>query len=288
MENIFFYDDIKKFLMEDGFDSHSQYFLNLPRKLVTCHLNIKSTPTVIAGMPYFIGVFRYLMEDRPLPQPLIDLIKFDGEIILDKCALPAFEIPFNVALTGERLALNLLQRASAVATHTWRFSHKIPQALKNKISILDTRKTTPGLKSLEKYAVTLGGGKNHRFTQTDCWMIKDNHKKFFGSIKKSIEFFKAQNSFYNPIILEIHSLDELKEAIELNHEGLIHHVMLDNFSIEMIKSAIALKPKGMTFEISGGLTIETIDQYFLEGVDALSIGELTHNPPRVDISLKIK
>jgi nicotinate-nucleotide pyrophosphorylase (carboxylating) len=197
-----------------------------------------------------------------------------GEII-------SFSLPFSIALTGERIALNLLQRGSAVATHTFKFT---TLANPYNVRILDTRKTTPGLRSLEKYAVRIGGGFNHRFSQADVWMIKDNHKTFFGGLKPAWDFFQNMQTHYQIIVVEIHSLDELKQAIELG----IKHVMLDNFSIDGINKAIELKKMGMTIEISGGVTIDNCEQYFISGVDAISIGALTHSAPHVDLSMKIK
>ena len=191
-----------------------------------------------------------------------------------------FLLPFSIALTGERIALNLLQRASAVSTFTQKFTEL---AKPHNVRILDTRKTTPGLRSLEKYAVRVGGGYNHRFSQADVWMIKDNHKTFFGGLKPAWEYFQNLQTHYQGIVVEIHSLEELKLASELG----VKHVMLDNFSVADIKTAIDMK-KNMTVEISGGVTLENCQQYFVKGVDAISIGALTHSAPHVDLSMKIK
>jgi nicotinate-nucleotide pyrophosphorylase (carboxylating) len=152
------------------------------------------------------------------------------------------------------------------------------------IKILDTRKTTPGLRSLEKYAVRLGGGFNHRLGQADTWMIKDNHKSSLGGLAGAWKFFNDQGAFYNNIVVEIHSQDELKEAIALG----CRHVMLDNFTPDKIREAVKVKVPGMTFEVSGGLTLKTIPDYLIDGVDALSLGSITYSAPRVDLSLKFK
>jgi nicotinate-nucleotide pyrophosphorylase (carboxylating) len=113
-------------------------------------------------------------------------------------------------------------------------------------------------------------------------MIKDNHKNFFGGVKEAIDFFRNVNSFYTPLVLEIHSIRELKEAINLN----VLHVMLDNFDPEQILEAVKIKPEGMTFEVSGGISLNNLNDYLIDGVDAISSGSLTYNAKQVDISLK--
>jgi nicotinate-nucleotide pyrophosphorylase (carboxylating) len=186
-----------------------------------------------------------------------------------------------VALSGERVALNLLSHASAIATYTHQL---VKKASAKNIVILDTRKTTPGLRWLEKYAVVCGGGKNHRWSQTDMWMIKDNHKTLMGGVKGALEYFQNMGAYYNPILLEVHSLEELRQGLELG----IRHFMLDNFSSNDIAKAVAIKKAQTTFEISGGVTLENIDQYLIAGIDAISVGSLTQNPPRIDLSLKME
>jgi len=150
------------------------------------------------------------------------------------------------------------------------------------IKILDTRKTTPGLRFLEKYAVRVGGGFNHRMGQTDTWMIKDNHKSFFGGLKGALEFFGKMGSFYNSVVVEIHNTSELEEAISHG----VKHVMLDNFTPEQVSEAISLKRDSMTFEVSGGINLDNIKNYLISGVDGISIGKITYDAPSVDISLK--
>jgi nicotinate-nucleotide pyrophosphorylase (carboxylating) len=199
-----------------------------------------------------------------------------GEVIMFPEA-----VPFSVALSAERLALNLLQHGSSIATWNKRY---VDIAGNYGIKILDTRKTTPGLRALEKYAVKVGGGYNHRFGQADVWMIKDNHKTCLGGLKQAWDFFKQQGTFYNDIVVEIHSLEELAVAISLD----VEHVMLDNFQPKQIKEALKLKRKNMTFEASGGIRLENLNDYMIPGLDAISIGALTNAAPRVDMSLKFK
>lgn len=267
--------DLARFFEEDDLRGNAFYLRELPEKRVECQLKIKSD-VILCGLPYFVGAFNYLGADLSFET----FKKYEGKM-MTKGEVITFSLPFSLALTGERIALNLLQRASAVATFTQEF---VKRATPHGVHILDTRKTTPGLRSLEKYAVRVGGGYNHRFSQADVWMIKDNHKTFFGGLKPAYEFFQKMQTQYQGIVVEIHSLDELKLALELG----IRHVMLDNFSLTDIKKAIEMKKEGMTIEISGGIKLENCEQYFLKGVDALSIGALTHSAPHVDLSMKMK
>ncbi len=268
--------EIENWLKEDDLTRNFHYTRSLPKHPVKLSLKVKS-PLLFAGSDYFQATFLALGCEANLSS----LNEFEGKMLqVQTIELPE-PVPFNIAVTGERLALNLLQHASSIATWT----DKHVQIAKNKgVKILDTRKTTPGLRSLEKYAVRVGGGHNHRFGQTDSWMIKDNHKAALGGLKAAWVFFLSQGAFYNNMIVEIHSLSELKEAIAL---GCVH-VMLDNFEVETIKEAIKLKKPGMTYEVSGGINLETMSNYLFEGVDALSMGSLTYSAPRVDLSLKFK
>lgn len=285
--------DLEIYLAEDGLTQNPYYVQALPSDVVECKLQFGPGPggsgdLLIAGLPYFSGVFHLLTPTFSSLETMVPLVKkFEGKV-WEKGSV-SFSLPFNVAITGERLALNLLQRATSIATWAKKFVHK---AQKYGIAILDTRKTTPGLRALEKYAVRMGGGQNHRFGQTDVWMIKDNHKVFFGGIEKALYFFRSLGAFYHPIIVEIHSLEEFKQAIDLN----VAHVLLDNFTPTQVRRAISLKSSSsasasatpMTIEVSGGIRLDSLDDYLMEGVDALSIGPLTYGVPPVDVSLDIK
>lgn len=269
--------DIEHFLQEDDLSRHPHYSLELPQEIVQCSLKIKSD-CLLTGLPYFFAVFKSLGAEISE-----DLEKdWEGQSFLaHENRTLDFTLPFSVALTGERLALNLLAHSSKISSFTKLFVEK---ARKYNISILDTRKTTPGLRSLEKYAVRMGGGYNHRFGQTDLWMVKDNHKSFFGGLAPAVEFFQELHGFYTPIVAEIHDLFELEEAISLQ----LKHVMLDNFSLLDLKKAIDSKPDFMSYEVSGGVNLENIDDYLIPGIDAISVGKLTYGAPPVDFSLKFK
>ncbi|MBF0205393.1 MAG: carboxylating nicotinate-nucleotide diphosphorylase [Oligoflexia bacterium] len=266
------------FLQEDGIDVNDFYWKSLPTKEVSAVINFKTPGTVIAGLPFFFAVLSHL-EGREIYS---DSLR-DGQQLSALTSSAPFVLSLRTALTGERLALNLLQRGSAVATVTRRFVDLVARASKlPPIAIMETRKTTPGLRFLEKYAVRVGGGYNHRFTQTDVFMIKDNHKNCLGGLSGAWKFFKEMQSFYTPIVVEIHSLEELQEAIRLN----VKHVMLDNFHPKDLLAAVQIKPSSMTFEISGGITFDNIKDYLVPGVDAISVGALTNNWASVDISFK--
>ena len=267
--------DVENFLREDGALGGGTW----PQYSVSCRLLIKS-PLRLAGTPWLVETFNALggslctgffqrWEGRDMEL---------GEEI-------GFVLPFGPAILGERVALNLLRRASSIATATQKF---VRMAAPKGIAILDTRKTTPGLRTLEKYAVRQGGGQNHRFHQGELWMVKDNHKSLFGGIREAVAFFEKCGSFYTPILVEIHTLDELEEALAIAAENKrVHHLMLDNFSPEQVAQALKLKNAPVTYEVSGGITLENIADYLLEGVDGISIGDITAFPPSVDMSLNI-
>lgn len=264
------------FFSEDDLSKNFTYLSSLPREKVRCSLKIKDD-LLLAGLPFFFETFNYISNKQFDYFPFEE---FEGRAFLKSDNMEInFELPFNIALTGERIALNLLQRGSSIATFTQKFVEK-----SRGVKVLDTRKTTPGLRFLEKYAVKLGGGHNHRFGQMDAWMVKDNHKKFFGGTGAAIKYFQGLCTFYQPIIVEIHDLAELEEAYAAGGR----HFLLDNFTPEKIFEAVKMKKPDMSFEVSGGISLENMDGYMIEGVDAFSSGSLTYNAPHVDISLKFE
>ncbi len=187
-------------------------------------------------------------------------------------------------LTAERLVLNFMQRLSGIATQ----SRKISELLKDyHTTVLDTRKTTPGMRLLEKWAVRLGGASNHRIGLYDMIMIKDNHIDFAGGIAQAIEKthqylkFKGLNL---KVEIETRNLDEVKEVMAL---GGVDRIMLDNFSPAQLKEAITLIDKKFETEASGGITLETIQEYAASGVDFISVGALTHSSKSIDLSLRV-
>ena len=265
---------VKNWLEEDDLTRNFYYLRSLPSHPVKLKLKIKSD-LLLAGTDYFCAVFKALgWEDSNEVRALERRsFKKGEEFNFSKTC------PFNIAVSGERLALNLLQHGSSIAT--WTKKH-VDLASAQGIKILDTRKTTPGLRSLEKYATRIGGAYNHRLGQTDAWMVKDNHKTSMGGLEGAYKFFQDQGALYNNIICEIHDLEELKLAIKLG----VRHVMLDNFSPETLREAVKLKTKDLLIEVSGGIKLENLQEYLVPGIDAISMGSITYSAPRVDLSLK--
>ncbi len=183
-------------------------------------------------------------------------------------------------LTGERVALNFLQRLSGIATKTHEFAGRIKNT---KVKLLDTRKTTPCMRALEKYAVMAGGGTNHRFGLFDLVMIKDNHIKAAGSVTAAIMAVKKKYRDAVPIEVEVTDLDELKEALASGADI----IMLDNMGIPMIRKAAKLINGAAFIEVSGNINIDNIGSVAKEGVDFISVGALTHSARAVDISMEV-
>jgi len=208
----------------------------------------------------------------------------DGTKVSVGMVIAKIKGPVRGILTAERTALNLFGRLSGIATFTNKFVEKIQGT---NVKILDTRKTTPGLRFLEKYAVTVGGGHNHRFGLWDMVLIKENHIKAAGNIEtavsKCIEYIKT-NNLNLKIEVETTNLAEVKTALALP----IDRIMLDNMSVEMIKEAVAIIKGAKEIEISGGVNLQNVRSYALPGVDFISIGGLTHSVPALDISLLLE
>jgi len=186
-------------------------------------------------------------------------------------------------LKAERLVLNAMQRMSAIATKT----NKFVEILKGtKTRILDTRKTTPGIRAIEKWAVTIGGGVNHRFALYDMIMLKDNHIDFAGGVDKAIKMTKdylIENKLDLKIIVEARNMDEIK--LILDHQG-VHRILIDNFDYEETAKAVKLISGQCETESSGGITLQTARKYAECGVDYISSGALTHSVSNMDLSLK--
>lgn len=183
-------------------------------------------------------------------------------------------------LKGERTALNLIQHMSGVATATARAVETVKGT---KASIVDTRKTLPGMRPLQKYAVTAGGGKNHRYNLSDAAMLKDNHVDAGGGIANAVAKLRAKLGHMTKIELEVRNLDELQQALDAGADV----IMLDNMSPAMMKEAVKVTNGRALLEASGGITDETLREIAETGVDIISMGALTHSVKAFDISLKI-
>lgn len=233
---------------------------------------------VIAGLDFAKQVFKLLD-----PKSEIDFKAKDGDPVKVGDVVFTIESTSQSILKGERLVLNAMQRMSAIATKTSQFTEVLKGT---KTRILDTRKTTPGFRALEKWAVKIGGGVNHRFALYDMIMLKDNHIDFAGGIHQAIEKTQAylkQNNLDLKIIVEARDLNEIQQIIQ--HQG-IHRILIDNFSYEDTRKAVDLIGDFCQTESSGGITLSTAREYANCGVDFISSGALTHSVYNVDLSLK--
>ncbi len=183
-------------------------------------------------------------------------------------------------LSGERTALNFMQRMSGISTSTFKYSNKIKQY---NTRVVDTRKTTPSLRFIEKYAVRVGGGHNHRFNLSDAVMIKDNHIKAAGGISNAVNKIREVIPHTVKIEVEVESLEGLKEAIDSKADI----IMLDNMSIETMREAVKINEGRAVLEASGNITLENLEAVAKTGVDVISVGALTHSVKSLDISLNI-
>ena len=212
----------------------------------------------------------------------VNLLKHDGDAIVKGDVVMTVEGPSGSILTAERTALNFMQRLSGIATET----HRMVQMLNGlHTQLLDTRKTTPNMRLLEKYAVKCGGGTNHRIGLYDMVMLKDNHIDFAGGIEAAIDrtrdYLKANNKDLR-IEIEVRNLDELQRV--LNHGG-VDCIMLDNFDTATLREAVKRIDGKYETEASGGITDETLRSYAETGVDFISVGALTHHIKSLDLSL---
>ena len=234
---------------------------------------------IICGIPVGKRVFE-LVD----PKLKVETFKTDGEAVAKGDLILTVEGPSASILTAERTALNFMQRMSGIATQT----HALTDMLKGMhTKLLDTRKTTPNMRLLEKYAVKTGGGENHRFGLYDMIMLKDNHIDFAGGIENAIaktnDYLKAKGKNLK-IEIEVRNLDELRRVMAV---GNVQRIMLDNFTPELLKEAVKIIGGRYETEASGGITAETLLQYAESGVDYISVGALTHHIKSLDISLVV-
>lgn len=229
---------------------------------------------VIAGLWVFERVFTLLDENTET-----EFYVKDGEKVKKGQLLGMVRGDIRVLLSGERTALNYLQRMSGIATYTRQIADMLEGS---KTKLLDTRKTTPNMRIFEKYAVKTGGGYNHRYNLSDGILLKDNHIGAAGSVKKAVEMAKEYAPFVRKIEVETENLDMVKEALEAGADI----IMLDNMSPEMMREAVELIDGRAQTECSGNVTRENIEKLVSIGVDYISSGALTHSAPILDLSLK--
>ncbi len=229
---------------------------------------------IIAGMDVYARVFQLLD-----PETEIECFYRDGDEVKKGDLMAKVNGDIRVLLSGERVALNYLQRMSGIATYT----NSVAKLLEgSKVTLLDTRKTTPNCRIFEKYAVRVGGGCNHRYNLSDGVLLKDNHIGAAGGITKAIQMAKEYAPFVRKIEIETETLEQVAEAVEAGADI----IMLDNMTPEMMKEAVELINGRAQTECSGNITKENIARIREIGVDFVSSGALTHSAPILDISMK--
>ncbi len=231
---------------------------------------IAKEPCVVAGLPLVEAVFAGVR---------VKLLAADGDVIEAGTRVCTLAGLARAILTGERVALNFLQRLSGIATLTRQFVDAIAGA---KATILDTRKTTPTLRALEKYAVAMGGGQNHRMGLYDAVMIKDNHRALISRLGDAVAAAR-QSHPHVPVIVEADSLSQVEEALAAS----ANHILLDNMTLDELREAVALVAGRAKTEASGGIRLNTVRAIAETGVDYISVGALTHSARAVDFSLEV-
>lgn len=233
---------------------------------------------VVAGLEVADAVFAVLDSSVE-----IEAFVTDGDRVSAGEVFARVEGPAEVLLAAERTALNLLQHLSGIATLTRAFVEAVAGT---RAQIVDTRKTLPGLRMLQKYAVVVGGGRNHRFGLDDGILIKDNHIALAGGVRTAVERARKYAGHMHKIEVEVSNMDDLREALEARADI----ILLDNMSPEMVREAVRLireQAPDVLVEASGGITLENVRAYAEAGVDLISIGALTHSAPAADISMKL-
>lgn len=235
---------------------------------------------VLAGVQVALDFFQFVD-----PSIRLEVFKQDGERIHPDDIVFRLSGPARSLLIGERVALNLLQRMSGIATLTDRYSKELKGT---KAVLLDTRKTTPGIRWAEKQAVIIGGGQNHRFGLFDRVLIKDNHIDHGGGVVAVLEaaqMYLREHRLNLPVEIEVRGLNELNEVLGYG-KSFVNRVMLDNFSVEQVRAAVVQIDGRLETEVSGGIRLENIRSYAETGVDFISVGALTHQATSVDLRLK--
>jgi nicotinate-nucleotide pyrophosphorylase (carboxylating) len=232
---------------------------------------------VIAGLPLVASAFR-----RLAPEIGIEAHARDGAAVQARTRLMTVSGNARAILAAERTALNFLGHLSGIATATAEFVRRIAHT---KTRVTCTRKTTPGLRALEKYAIRCGGGFNHRFGLDDAMLIKDNHIAVAGGIRAVLERARAAAGHLVRVEIEVDSLEQLKEVLDV---GLADVVLIDNFELPAMKKAVAMVAGRLVVEASGGITLESVGAIAETGVDYVSSGALTHSVQNLDIGLDIE
>ena len=230
-------------------------------------------PGVVCGLAIAEAVFRALDPDVVF-EPLVA----EGDSVPARTVAARVDGPLRAILTGERTALNFLGRLSGIATLTRRYVDAVDGT---GVAILDTRKTTPGLRALEKHAVAVGGGRNHRFGLDDAVLVKDNHLRATGSLEAAVE--RVRSATQLPIEVECDTIEQVSEAIALGVDA----ILLDNMTPDDLLAAVVLVQRRARLEASGGVTLENVRAIAETGVDEISVGALTHSARSLDVSLEL-
>jgi nicotinate-nucleotide pyrophosphorylase (carboxylating) len=235
---------------------------------------VTRAPGVVSGLAVAEAVFRALDPDIGFER-LVE----EGETLSGPAPVARVTGSLRAILTGERTALNLLGRLSGIATLTRRY---VDAVAGTGVAILDTRKTTPGLRALEKHAVASGGGRNHRFGLFDGVLVKDNHLRAAGSVRGAVERLRDATDL--PVEVECDTLEQVEEALAAGADA----ILLDNMSPDQLRAAVALARGRARIEASGGVTLDTVRAIAETGVDEISVGALTHSAPALDVSLELR
>ena len=231
-------------------------------------------PGVVCGLRAAEATFRALD-----PDVRFEAFASDGDSVEPPAIVARVHGSERAILTGERVALNFLGRLSGIATLTRRFVDAVEGT---GTSVLDTRKTTPGLRALEKHAVACGGGRNHRFGLDDAVLVKDNHLRAAGSISTAVERVRSATDL--PVEVECETLDDVREALDAGVDA----ILLDNMTLAELRESVALTAGRARLEASGGVTLDTVREIAETGVDEISVGALTHSAPSLDLSLLLE
>jgi nicotinate-nucleotide pyrophosphorylase (carboxylating) len=262
--------DVDRWLAEDVGDGDLTSVSVLDEDATCVARVLVKQPGVVCGLEVAAEVFDRLgAELRPFAA--------DGDRV-DPGRVAHVEGPGRAVLTGERLALNLIARLSGIATLTSRYADAVAGT---GAVILDTRKTTPGLRALEKHAVACGGGQNHRLGLYDGILIKDNHLRLAGSLGEAVV---RANQAGVPVEVECDTLDEVRDALAVGADS----ILLDNMTVDSLREAVALAGGRVRLEASGGVTLETVRAIAETGVDFISVGALTHSARSLDVSLEVE
>lgn len=276
-----YYSLLRSFLAEDIGAGDVTTELTVPAMQQARGELVAKAPLVLAGIELFGEVFHLLDDSAKL-----ETISRDGEELAPGKIPARVTASARALLTGERLALNLLQRLSGIATITRRFVRAVEGT---GAEILDTRKTTPGLRALEKYAVRVGGGSSYRKDLAEAVLIKDNHIRLAGSVSAALKAAQPAKGRVRGMEVEVTTLDELRDALPYHPDV----ILLDNMSPSLVREAVNevrrhSSPNRIRTEASGGISLANVREFAEAGVDLISIGALTHSAPAVDLSFEIE